>query len=783
MQKYEQNLTANSSGALRPLAGASVTVTDLANGLPAALFEDDELTPIPQPLTTDNTGYFAFKAADGKYTLTFSGPRFATFTREILLEDPADNPAVTAQELALPSAAERIGYGGRKVSDKLGEVVSVKDSPFNARGDGATDDTAAIQAAIDAMPATGGAIYVPSGTYIVTGLKLDGTGRNKSNITLHGDGPTSRIRLKEQVAPAVAQNVIETLSGSGFVIRDLAVEGNASRGGAAPPFLYNWRTNNAYKAGEYASVNTSNWTGSPSTFDDPVYRCLADHTSGATITPDIAKWELVTAAGAGDWPNVARPNNLYIDKSFEKYCGLYLGGCTNVLVENVEFSDTVYAGLNLGSGPLIAAVRGPASSDIRVAGCRFKSANSGGIAGGYHDRVTVTGCTFYVSGNIGYQVDEGADEVTIAGNTFQGDGTGDSRGTGVLIYLSKGASVTGNTFASLPAGVNGINTNETAISANTFKKCIHGIIMNDSLRAAILGNVLLDMEQHSITCSGSRFMTITGNSTYGGYYGIRLLNCEKSALVSNMIAAAKNSGIHVDKGLFINIAANVLSDNNSKSVPDADGAGIYITSAGGPSDNVLVVGNRAFDFYQGHQKYGLVVKAGCTRVSVQSNDFTQNSTGPILDETNGAGINYGMNILGASGASVGGANHLRMRGASAGGRPTIVTDGVDPDVHIGVNAKGSAGRVILGNNGQDHVLVGGTAAAVANRVRLEGGTAGQPISVRVDGSDADVDIALTPKGAGRLRFGNHIATADAPITGYLELKDSGGTVRKLAVIA
>ena len=50
----------------------------------------------------------------------------------------------------------------RTIKDKLGETVSVKD--FGAVGDGVTDDTAAIQAAINA----GGNLYWPSGNYVTT---------------------------------------------------------------------------------------------------------------------------------------------------------------------------------------------------------------------------------------------------------------------------------------------------------------------------------------------------------------------------------------------------------------------------------------------------------------------------------------------------------------------------------------------------------------------------------------------------------------------------------------
>jgi len=45
-------------------------------------------------------------------------------------------------------------------------VINVKSSPYNATGDGVTDDTAALQAAVAAVPAAGAIVYFPAGTYI-----------------------------------------------------------------------------------------------------------------------------------------------------------------------------------------------------------------------------------------------------------------------------------------------------------------------------------------------------------------------------------------------------------------------------------------------------------------------------------------------------------------------------------------------------------------------------------------------------------------------------------------
>ncbi|MHB8842718.1 MAG: glycosyl hydrolase family 28-related protein, partial [Candidatus Aquicultor sp.] len=55
--------------------------------------------------------------------------------------------------------------------DKGGQVFNVK--AYGAKGDGVTDDAAAINAAITAATAVGGIVFLPPGTYYITSAILN----------------------------------------------------------------------------------------------------------------------------------------------------------------------------------------------------------------------------------------------------------------------------------------------------------------------------------------------------------------------------------------------------------------------------------------------------------------------------------------------------------------------------------------------------------------------------------------------------------------------------------
>lgn len=120
----------------------------------------------------------------------------------------------TVEDLADDDGSDWIGYQpsgsgavARSAQDKLRETVSVMD--FGATGDGVTDDTATIQAAVDAVSnAGGGILFFPEGTYLLKGKNtpisndsrlVDGV-TLKSNVTFQGVGNASVIKVDTNCA-------------------------------------------------------------------------------------------------------------------------------------------------------------------------------------------------------------------------------------------------------------------------------------------------------------------------------------------------------------------------------------------------------------------------------------------------------------------------------------------------------------------------------------------------------------------------------------------------------
>jgi hypothetical protein len=123
-------------------------------------------------------------------------------------------------------------------------------------------------------------------------------------------------------------------------------------------------------------------------------------------------------------------------------------------------------------------------------------------------------------------------------------------------------------------------------------------------------------------------------------------------------------------------------------------------------------------------------------------------------------------------------NYVQVTGAATGNQPSITAQGSDASVILNLASKGVA-NIIFNANSAEQFRTGTTASAV-NSIQANGAPAGSSPSFQARGTDTDVDLALTPKGAGAVRFGTYTASVLTP-TGYITIKDSGGTTRRLLV--
>lgn len=145
--------------------------------------------------------------------------------------DKIDSAGIASSKLAFGQSGA--GAVTRTVESKLRDVVSVKD--FGAAGDGVTNDTAAIQAAVNACAMK--TIYFPAGTYIVHDQIV-----LISNTHLQGEGERSVLKLATKTWNISGCFFAATLK-AGIEIQSLTLDGNKGYiGTARSPLVVFYRT-------------------------------------------------------------------------------------------------------------------------------------------------------------------------------------------------------------------------------------------------------------------------------------------------------------------------------------------------------------------------------------------------------------------------------------------------------------------------------------------------------------------------------------------------------------
>jgi polygalacturonase len=357
-----------------------------------------------------------------------------------------NQPVYTNPYAAIAAEPSQTGWAGVPSVNLADNEINVKN--FGAKGDGATNDTLAFYAAIDAIPASGGTLRIPAGTYVLTPdpskdsrpyskIKHHLLLENRTNVHIVGDGDSSVLRFTS--ADHFGIRLLNLVDSS---IRNVKMEL------ANKPFM---RHNRALL----------DITGS--------HNVVADH---VTVTQSGGSGIQVDSS-----TGVSVQNSTVTDSNMS---GVLIVASRQVYVENNTLKGNHDNAVFLNKQGSISRQ----SEYIRVAGNLIdgdgKSEQSG-IAFASGDNVLATGNTIqntHMAGVLLYYTSEvyPTDRITVTGNTLIRTNTGSNTLTygAISSMMSKGGNfnITENTIRSTPYSgiwVKDSTLKSLALTANAFE--------------------------------------------------------------------------------------------------------------------------------------------------------------------------------------------------------------------------------------------------------------------------------------------------------------------------
>lgn len=308
----------------------------------------------------------------------------------------------------LPWRGEAAGRSGAAGKTPPGTVIDVRAK--GARGDGKTDDTDAIQAAIDALPITGGTVRIPAGNYMVDASR---------SINL-----CSNMRL--EMAPDAQLTALPNALKRYYVVKV-------------------WRVDNVEIVGGRIAGERDQHQGSEGEWGYGL-NIQASHNVRVSGTHLSNCWGDGLWIGAlGHGPRLVVATDVTIDGVVSvnnRRQGLSIGPAHRVRILNCTFSGTngtaPQAGIDLepqGQGP---------TSDVEIRNCLITGNKGSGIE--IHRNVSglvIRGCT--IRENRGYGVlAVHTSDLWVDGNTITGNGMA----AVALARRSSDVKITGNTLTS-----------------------------------------------------------------------------------------------------------------------------------------------------------------------------------------------------------------------------------------------------------------------------------------------------------------------------------------------
>lgn len=574
--------------------------------------------PAAQPIRTLN-GYAArngapaliFAAADYSLSIKDSRGRLLAYAPDSSQYSLATTIAALRTDLANTADAAKgdalIGvkqpYAGataRTQHAKNLDFISVKD--FGAVGDGAADDTAAIQSALD----TGRAVYFPAGTYDITAQVSP-----QANQLIFGEGPSSKIRMlngshngiygavsgvtvrdlafttKNQTNATAYKAAILAYNTSGWLVENVTVT-NMGHWGIA---LYD--TNDSIVRG----CRLSGWFGAiQDSSDIVIYRQSSRNLIEGNYCLGLAPCEhgiLIQDPYAGSTPTGNRIVGNIVSE--HTYAGIivYVTTAYNTLtlVQGNHVQDILGTALsnNSGQGIYIQSAGGTIVSDNTVTNCcRSTSvfetqvvAAIGIATGNATTYPTGTICEVVVANNRitaqrgpGISVQDSDAPVTVEGNTILSTGTTAVRGEAIYCANADGVQIKGNSISHANTNYQAININASGktidgvtLAENTIRGAAYGIAFNVTGTGAFT-NVKLDHNTIKGVSTAGLSMTkitgaiVTGNNVSCTLVALTVNDCPRSKFATNRFYSPSGASSIIFGGSAAGNAGMVVMEDN-----------------------------------------------------------------------------------------------------------------------------------------------------------------------------------------------------------------------------
>jgi hypothetical protein len=487
-----------------------------------------------------------------------------------------DSPQFAAVNLSDPTGNTLTGSSGRLVIEGVGVPLVtdylVSAAQYGATGNGVTDDTDAIEAALAAADA----VWLPPGTYIVESLTIP------SGKGLYGTRQ-SVLKNKNNSAASTAAIVLPN-STANVNLLGFSIDGNSTNQVET--------TINGIQCGSSCSdisvlgVKLINIVRNGILF-------------GAGSTNTNASGNILDTIGRF---GIVWDYNAVLQH-------LNLRACDNFILDCVEGSIAVVAGD--GVTPSAGAINVEFSGNTAI--------DCGQGIGGYSPNnvnFRVTNNTIENSGNHGSHL--GGTDIVIEGNTIIGAAVASI----VISNFPNSAPVQGSGFR---VSNNTCRTTETIDNGS-------GILVQNYDNGVVVGNTIDSVLESAILIEGLKSgagsrctnIAVTGNhinavddgSTHAtSENGLQIKNCDRVVVSGNVAWDTYDSVCALDSVTDSVVVGNVFGESVNSS-------GILVVDNGGvtPSRDVTIVGNTCLD----NNNYGVASSGTTDYLTVRSNTLTGN---------------------------------------------------------------------------------------------------------------------------------------------------------------